>query len=496
MFQSILKMIHHQFVQINYLLTIFLLVISGCTYSPKGPKVTVADLRQAVRSVTDRTAYAGFDGQKKQFYIGNGLIERRFQLSASDRLLHTVSIVDKLSGEYYLEQPSQEFCFQVSGYRFSGLDSQFLYQRYKIEPGYDGSRILRFWMNYQNPIIGSPADGLLAEFTNPFPDTSSHTNLRFSIQICYRIYPHQARIDKWLVFKNQGNIPLNIEEVYTESLPLFYNSRSALVNRSLFSKIYGQYLEISPTIGSINRLVSIVNHTPGPFKTTDLYKKYDYVSVGLTSFDVQMSEIITAWPSQSVVIPTISLYFGRFTENIGTHLPSPYLETEDLASYQVFNFENETIATFQDQLSSSLVSQPKAIRLPVATVGKNILNQPNWLQSRPAESDQPIYCLLSDYGFFLRDAVDDLLVHSPVNLVILSGPLLEKDNNGLQGCANITHNHGGPVESTFLTYNWLFDFSVYIRQRHPNVKLCITAKAYGLDQPDYACLQYFDFFVK
>ena len=270
MFQSILKMIHHQFVQINYLLTIFLLVISGCTYSPKGPKVTVADLRQAVRSVTDRTAYAGFDGQKKQFYIGNGLIERRFQLSASDRRLHTVSIVDKLSGEYYLEQPSQEFCFQVSGYRFSGLDSQFLYQRYKIEPGYDGSRILRFWMNYQNPIIGSPADGLLAEFTNPFPDTSSHTNLRFSIQICYRIYPHQARIDKWLVFKNQGNIPLNIEEVYTESLPLFYNSRSALVNRSLFSKIYGQYLEISPTIGSINRLVSIVNHTPGPFKTNHL----------------------------------------------------------------------------------------------------------------------------------------------------------------------------------------------------------------------------------
>ena len=489
-------MIHHRFVQINCLLAIFLLTISGCNYSPKGSKVTVADLRQSVRSVTDKTAYAGFDGQKEQFYIGNGLIERRFQLSASNKRLQTISIVDKLSGEYYLQQSSQEFCFQISGYRFSGLDSQFLYQRYKIEPGFDGSRILRFWMNYQNPIIGSPADGLLAEFTNPFPDTSSSSNLSFSIQICYRVYPNQARIDKWLVFKNQGNIPLSIEEVYTESLPIFYDSRSALVSRSLFSKIYGQYLEISPAIGSINKLVSIVNHTPGPFKTTDLYKQYDYVSVGLTSFDVQMSEIITAWPGQSVMIPPISLYFGRFAENIGTQLPNPYLEAEDLASYQVFNFENETAATLQDQLSSSLVSRPTAIRLPVATVGKNIVNQPDWLQSTPTESDQPIYCLLSAYGFFLRDAVDDLLVHFPVSLIILSGPILEKDNNGLQGCANITHNHGGPVESKFLAYRWLFDFSVYIRQRHPNVKLCITARAYGLDQPDYACLQYFDFFVK
>ena len=93
-------MIHHRFVQINCLLAIFLLTISGCNYSPKGSKVTVADLRQSVRSVTDKTAYAGFDGQKEQFYIGNGLIERRFQLSASNKRLQTISIVDKLSGEY------------------------------------------------------------------------------------------------------------------------------------------------------------------------------------------------------------------------------------------------------------------------------------------------------------------------------------------------------------------------------------------------------------
>ena len=121
-------MIHHRFVQINCLLAIFLLTISGCNYSPKGSKVTVADLRRSVRSVTDKTAYAGFDGQKEQFYIGNGLIERRFQLSANNKRLQTISIVDKLSGEYYLQQSSQEFCFQISGYRFSGLDSQFLYR--------------------------------------------------------------------------------------------------------------------------------------------------------------------------------------------------------------------------------------------------------------------------------------------------------------------------------------------------------------------------------
>ena len=128
-------------------------------------------------------------------------------------------------------------------------------------------------------------------------------------------------------------------------------------------------------------------------------------------------------------------------------------------------------------------------------------------RSEPGEKALPCYIfkVFSHYdllgigsprpGRFFRKAVDDLLSHYPVSLLILSGPIFEKDNNELKGCANIRHGHAAPSESTFLTYNWLFEFSMYIRQRHPNVKLGITAKTYGVDQPDYACWQHFDFFV-
>ena len=487
-------MIPNRFVKPCGLLISFLVVINGCIPSPTGSKVSAFDLKQALRPVVTQTAYAGFDGLRRQFYVGNALIERRFQLSADNSQLQTIFIVDKSTGEYYVNQLSEEFWFEISGQRFSGLNSQFHYQKYKIDLSFDGSRLLRLWMRYQRPVTSPLIDDFSTVFENPFPEAKT-MNLCFSIQICYRIYPHQARIDKWLVFENQGNTPFDLEEICVESLPIFHPSRSALICRKLVSCHYGQYLEISPTIGPVNRLVSIVNQAPGPFKAIDLYEKQDSVSAGIKTFDSQVPVIITAWPSQSVVIPSVSFWFGQFIDGLAAKSSLSYLDTEDLANYQILDFENEVTSVLLDQFSDPLMSKPKAIRLPIATVGEQFLDQPDWLHSSVTESDRPIYCLLSEYGHFFRKAVDDLLSHYPVSLLILSGPIFEKDNNELKGCANIRHGHAAPSESTFLTYNWLFEFSMYIRQRHPNVKLGITAKTYGVDQPDYACWQHFDFFV-
>ena len=77
-------MIPNRFVKPSGLLISFLIVINGCIPSPTGSKVTAFDLKQALRPVVTQTAYAGFDGLRRQFYVGNASIERRFQLSADN----------------------------------------------------------------------------------------------------------------------------------------------------------------------------------------------------------------------------------------------------------------------------------------------------------------------------------------------------------------------------------------------------------------------------
>jgi len=171
------------------------LTVAGCVTSPqKNTRIASTDLQQALRPVNGKTAYAGFDGQHNQFYLGNAFLERRILLSVDGTRLQTISILDKVTGRYSVAQASEEFRFQVANLTFSGTDSLLRYQRYDIVSGLEGSRKLIIWMSYDSVTTESEID-LSPTLNNLFPRPRS-SNFNFRLQICYQTYPNQPRIDK------------------------------------------------------------------------------------------------------------------------------------------------------------------------------------------------------------------------------------------------------------------------------------------------------------
>jgi len=467
------------------------LTVAGCVTSPqKNTRIASTDLQQALRPVNEKTAYAGFDGRHNQFYLGNAFLERRILLSVDGTRLQTISIFDKVAGRYSVAQASEEFRFQVAGLAFSGVDSLLRYQRYDIVSGLEGSRKLIIWMSYNSVTPESEID-LSPTLDNLFPHPRS-SNFNFRLQICYQTYPNQPRIDKWLVFENRSNAPLVLQGIVVESLPILYPFKSQLL-----TKRTGGHLEIYQSPELSGQRIALTNQAPGILKFFDVYRQRDMVSVGLGSATLNHSTKISVFLNQPVKIPAVSCTADTFMldQVLGQSVINQrYLKLEDLKSYHVLDFEPDNLSALTDELSGK-AGRRRALFLPVATVGKEFLDRPDWQLSNPTDSTIPIYCLLSEYGFFMVKAVEDLMDRCPLDLLILSGPIFENRNSALLGCDKIEHGHPDQSESIFLTYKWLFNFSLYIQSRYPDVKLGVTAVTYGVDLPDYACWQYFDFFV-
>ena len=56
------------------------------------------------------------------------------------------------------------------------------------------------------------------------------------------------------------------------------------------------------------------------------------------------------------------------------------------------------------------------------------------------------------------------------------------------------HQHYTRAESIGVIYQWLFEFADHLRREYPTLQLGITTSAYGIEQPDAACLAHFDLF--
>jgi len=101
---------------------------------------------------------------------------------------------------------------------------------------------------------------------------------------------------------------------------------------------------------------------------------------------------------------------------------------------------------------------------------------------------------LSDYGYYLTQAVKTLLEETAADLLILDRPILGSPPNLLKGCDALGHQHYTRAESIGVIYRWLFQFADHLRREYPALQLGITASAYGVEQPDAACLAHFDLF--
>ena len=114
--------------------------------------------------------------------------------------------------------------------------------------------------------------------------------------------------------------------------------------------------------------------------------------------------------------------------------------------------------------------------------------------SNTTGDEKALYCVLSDYGYYLSHAVHTLLEETETNLLVFDGALIGIPDNALKGCGVLGHKHLSRKESVGLIYQWVFDFADHLRQQYPNLQLGITSAAYGIEVPDIAVLNHFDLF--
>ena len=101
---------------------------------------------------------------------------------------------------------------------------------------------------------------------------------------------------------------------------------------------------------------------------------------------------------------------------------------------------------------------------------------------------------MSDYGYYLTQAVKTLLEETETDLLILDRPILGSQRDLLKGCDALGHQHYTRAESIGVIYQWLFEFANHLHREYPALQLGITASAYGVEQVDAACLAHFDLF--
>ena len=166
------------------------------------------------------------------------------------------------------------------------------------------------------------------------------------------------------------------------------------------------------------------------------------------------------------------------------------------------------------------------IRLPIAEIPAAVLDRPEWRltpvpvvqwkavpgrsgteqeeeqakeqtqQSTGYKEIPEVYCVLSDYGYYLTQAVRALLEETAADTLILDRPILGTEESLLKGCNALGHQHYTRAESIGVMYQWLFEFADHLHREYPALQLGITASAYGVEQPDAACLSHFDFFLQ
>jgi hypothetical protein len=97
-----------------------------------------------------------------------------------------------------------------------------------------------------------------------------------------------------------------------------------------------------------------------------------------------------------------------------------------------------------------------------------------------------IYCVLSDYGYYLTQAVNGLLEETKADVLIFDRPIIGSEDSPLKGCSAFGHEHYSRAESIGTLYRWIFELADYLHREYPELQVGITAMAYGVERPDAA----------
>lgn len=529
---------------------VFLICISCAGSSGKGQHtVSVADLRAQLQPLEQIGVYAGFDLKARILYMGNDSIERWLRVDQEGHKLQTIRYASKPSGQNYIDRPSEEFRFRVGEIVFSGSSNLLTYDDYQIVQKIGGSKRITVQFTYNSVEETKPAFYLWVHY-EIYPDLpvirkwltiQNLTDSAFFVEeVVIESIPLFAKPADSLQIWRGG-----ISGLAKEPLPTPWEGG-----------ISEAFILVGDT--SINRGVVLGNESAGLLKYYAVHSDQGIVSIGLRPTSAINGTEIRVPPGQSMDSPKVwTMLFEeglqatieKINQNGLAYVP-PYskdvrlqtpeiqwiaLETElersigairpgDLIAINYdWNIEDlQTVKQISERVHEG--GGKFGIRLPVAEIHTSILDRPEWRlapvpvfqwQTVPKNHDADgeakqdeeetqqsidhkaapvVYCVLSDYGYYLTQAVKTLLEETAADLLILDRPILGARDNLLKGCDTLGHQHYTRAESIGVMYQWLFEFADHLHREYPAVRLGITASAYGVEQVDAACLAHFDLF--
>lgn len=532
-----------------FYIPIFLICI-GCAGSSSRDRstVSIADLRAQLQPLEKMGVYAGFDLKAGILYMANDSIERWLRLNQETHKIQTVRYAHRPSGENCIDQPSKEFRFRIGEIVFSGSSNLLTYNDYQIVQTIGGSKRVTVQFTY-NSEKTQPAFHLWIHY-EMYPDLPV---IRKWLTI--QNLTDSAFFVEDMVIES---LPLFVEQADSVQIWRGGISGIAEEPMSTpwEGGISDPFILVGDT--SIDSSVVLGNESAGLLKYYAVYSERGAVSIGLRPTTAINGTEIRVPPSQSVNSPKIWTMFvegdlqaaiEKINQN-GLAYVSPYSKDARLQIPEIrwialegewemsiesmrpgdwialgYDWKIEELQTVK-QISKRVHEGGGkfGIRLPIAEIRTTILDRPEWQlapvpvfrwqavpkshdadgegeqdkrkaqQSTTHEAASVVYCVLSDYGYYLTQAVKTLLEETAADLLILDRPILGSPPNLLQGCDALGHQHYTRAESIGVIYRWLFQFADHLRREYPALQLGITASAYGVEQPDAACLAHFDLF--
>ena len=534
---------------LSYIL-IFLMYIGCAGSSSRDPHtVSIADLRAQLQPLRRMGAYAGFDLKARILYMGNDSIERWMRLDQGADKIQTIRYARKPSGQSYIDLPSEEFRFQIGEIVFSGDSDLLTYNNYQIVQKIGGGKRVTIQFTYTSGEEAKPTFSLWVHY-EIYPDLPvirkwlTIQNLTDSA-----FFLEDIAIESLPLFAGRGdNLQIwrcGISGALETPLPTPWEGGTS-----------DAFILVGDT--GINSGVVLGNDSAGLLKYYAVHSSRETVSIGLMPTTTINGTEIRVPPAQSVDSPKVwtMLFEGdlqaaieKISQNASTYVP-PYSKDAKLQTPEIrwISPETEWEVSIELMRPGSLIALDYdwniedlqtvkqigqrvhggrgkfGIRLPIAEIHTAVLNRPEWRlapvlvqrwlakpESRNAnqeggqggeevqhpathEAAPVIYCVLSDYGYYLTQAVKTLLEETEADLLILDRPMLGSQGNLLKGCNALGHQHYTRAESIEVIYRWLFEFADHLRWEYPALQLGITASAYGVKQPDAACFAHFDFF--
>ena len=539
--------VHASHVSRLKLLCIFIFLICiGCAGSGSRDQgtISIADLRAQLQPLKRIGTYAGFDLKAGILYMGNDSIERWMRLDQGAHKVQTIRYAWKPSGQNYVDRASEEFRFRIGEIVFSGDSNLLTYNDYQIVQRIGGSKRVTIQFTYNSGEEAKPTFYLWVHY-EIYPDRP----------VIRKWLTIQNLTDSAFFVEDVviESLPLFVGR--KDSLQIWRGGISGILGEPLPAPWEGGTSEAFILVGdtSTNSGVILGNDGAGLLKYYAVHSDRATVAIGLRPTTALNGTEIRVSPGQSVDSPKIwtMLFDGdlqteiqKINQNALAYTP-PYskdtklqipeirwiaLETEWEASIESvcpgdlialdydWNIENlQRVKQISQQVHEG--GGKFGIRLPIAEIRTAVLDRPEWRlapvpvfqwqaapksygtegeeetqQSTTHEAAPVIYCVLSDYGYYLTQAVKTLLEETAADLLILDRPILGSEGSLLKGCDALGHQHYTRAESIGVIYQWLFEFADHLRREYPALQLGITASAYGVEQVDAACLVHFDLF--